>query len=153
MSEANPLSSKLLSSANRPLLIADAHRVLDDEVSKKGGLRGMALKGAYKSVSAINPSFIDGVIGALLDEWIRAYDEEYAAWEAQGCPGTFGAFLVSRKNDVAERMLEVTDRRAKASPHQGAAALYWKLRGGAKNHVVEALPAVADIVDRHLSRP
>jgi hypothetical protein len=150
MSENTPLSSKLLSSTNRPLLIADAHRVLDVEVSKKRGLGGLALKGAYKTVSAIKPSFIEGVIGALLDEWIRAYDEEYAAWDVQGRPGTFGSFLVSRKTDVAERMLEVTDRRAKASPHQTAAALYWKMRGGAKSHVVDALPAVAEIVDRHL---
>ena len=152
MVDSPSLSSKLLQPERRPLLVADAQTVLESEVARKRGLGGMALKGAYKSVSTISPGFIEGVIGALLDEWIHAYDAEYEMWISAGSPGTFGAFLVGRKEAVAERMLEVTDRRAERTAHRGAAKLYGKLRGGAKKHVMEALPAVADLVDTHLDR-
>ncbi|MBD91193.1 MAG: hypothetical protein CL940_12730 [Deltaproteobacteria bacterium] len=152
MSDSPHLSTRLLAPSNRPALIADAHEVLNTEVAKKSGLGGLALKGAYKSVSAISPGFIEGVLGVLLDEWIRAYDEEYTAWQAAGSDVSFGTWLVERQEVVSERMLEVTDRRAKSTSHQSAAKLYWKLRPGAKTHVITALPAVAGVVDRHLDQ-
>ena len=150
MSDSTHLSTRLLSPSNRPALIADAHQVLNTEVAKKSGLGGLALKGAYKSVSAISPGFIEGVLGVLLDEWIRAYDDEYTAWQGADSGLSFGGWLVDRQEQVSERMLEVTDRRAEGTSHRSAAKLYWKLRPGAKNHVMTALPAVADVIDRHL---
>lgn len=151
MSDPPNLSTLLLSPANRPGLISDAHQVLNAEVASKSGLGGLALKGAYKSVSAITPGFIEGVLGVLLDEWIRAYDAEYIAWQGSGSTASFGSWLVERQDAVSERMLEVTDRRARATSHQSAAKLYWKLRPGAKAHVVTALPAVAGVIDQHLA--
>lgn len=150
MSDSNSLSTRLLSPSNRPVLIADAHRVLNSEVAGKSGLGGLALKGAYKSVSAISPGFIEGVLGVLLDEWIRAYDEEFVAWKTADSGDSFGSWLVERQDQVSERMLDVTDRRAKSTTHKSAAKLYWKLRSGAKAHVMAALPAVATVVDKHL---
>lgn len=151
MSDAPNLSSLLLSPSNRPGLIADAHGVLNSEVAKKSGLGGLALKGAYKSVSAIAPGFIEGVLGVLLDEWIRAYDEEYVAWRASSSSASFGTWLVDRQDAVSERMLEVTDKRARATSHRSAGKLYWKLRPGAKAHVITSLPAVAGVIDQHLA--
>jgi len=133
-------------------LIADAHQVLNTEVASKKGLGGLALKGAYKSVSAISPGFIEGVLGVLLDEWIRAYDDEYAQWQNAGSSVSFGTWLVDRQDAVSERMLEVTDRRARGTSHQSAAKLYWKLRPGAKAHVMTSLPAVAGVIDQHLEK-
>lgn len=151
MSDAPNLSTLLLSPSNRPELIADAHKVLNAEVANKSGLGGLALKGAYKSVSAIKPGFIEGVLGVLLDEWIRAYDEEYVAWRESSSTASFGSWLVDRQDAVSERMLDVTDRRARGTSHQSAAKLYWKLRPGAKAHVITSLPAVAGVIDQHLS--
>jgi hypothetical protein len=112
----------------------------------------LALKGAYKTVSAIAPGFIEGVLAVLLDEWIRAYDEEYVSWRASGSSASFGTWLVDRQDTVSERMLEVTDKRARGTSHQSAAKLYWKLRPGAKAHVITSLPAVAGVIDQHLAR-
>jgi len=152
MSDPGNLSTLLLSPSNRPELIRDAHEVLNTEVAKKSGLGGLALKGAYKTVSTISPGFIEGVLGVLLDEWIQAYDEEYIAWKAAGVDTSFGAWLVHRRDAVSERMLEVTDRRARGTSHKSAAKLYWKLRSGAKAHVMTSLPAVAGVVDQHLEK-
>lgn len=152
MSDPGNLSTLLLSPSNRPELIRDAHKVLNAEVSKKSGLGGLALKGAYKTVSAITPGFIEGVLGVLLDEWIRAYDEEYIAWKDADLETSFGTWLVDRQDVVSERMLEVTDRRAHGTSHKSAAKLYWKLRPGAKVHVMTSLPAVAGVVDQHLEK-
>ncbi len=152
MSDSSHLSTLLLSPANRPELIADAHHVLNTEVASKTGLGGLALKGAYKSVSAIRPGFIEGVLGVLLDEWVRAYDEEYSQWKSADSSMSFGDWLVDREAIVSERMLEVTDRRARNTAHKSAAKLYWKLRPGAKVHVITALPAVAQVIDQHLNK-
>jgi len=144
------LSEKLITAANRPRLIADCARLIDDEVDKKSGLSGLVIKGAFKTVKAVKAGFIEQVIDNLLDRWVEKLDGHYQRWLAASAAGTFGAFCASDTAGVAEKLLEVTDDRAKKVDNKTIVALYNKLRPNAKEHVVSAVPGLGRVVDKHL---
>lgn len=144
------LSEKLLVPANRPRLIADCARLIDDEVDKKSGLSGLVIKGAFKTVKAVKAGFIEQVIDNLLDRWVEKLDSHYQRWQAAGSTGTFGGFCATDTGGVAEKLLEVTDDRAKKVDNKTIVALYGKLRPNAKEHVVSAVPGLGRVVDKYL---
>lgn len=144
------LKEKLLIPANRPRLVQDCRVLLDDEVDKKGGLSGLAIKGAFKVVKSIKPGFIESVIEGLLDEWVDKLEDHYQRHLASGSTRTFGAFAAADAGGVAEKLLEVTDARARKVDHKTVVSLYQKLRPNAKDHVVAAVPALGRVVDRYL---
>lgn len=145
------LRETLLTDARRPQLLADCQGVLDAEVAAKGGLSGMALKGAYRTVQKIKPGFVRGVMNLLLDEWVTDLEDTYQAWQADDGGGTYGSYLLARRDEVAERLLSVTDRRAAGTKHRTAGKLYKKLRPGAKAQVKESLPRACTVLDKHLA--
>jgi hypothetical protein len=51
---------------------------------------------------------------------------------------------------VADRLLEVTDARAKKVENRAVGAAYEKLRPSAKDHVITAVPGLGRVVDKHL---
>ena len=144
------LRDALFTPEKRPALVDDCHRLLDSEVGKKRGISGSVIKGAYKTVSKVKPGLIRGVMDLLLGEWMDALDPEYQAFLASDEGGTFGTYMLARKDAVAERMLAVTDRRAANTKHKTAGKFYNRLRSGAKAQVIESLPAAAVVLDRHL---
>ena len=49
------LTDMLLVPGNRPKVIADCVQLINEEVDSKGGLTGLAVKGAYALVKAVKP--------------------------------------------------------------------------------------------------
>lgn len=142
------LSESLLEEAKRPAFLADAVQVLDAEVSNKGGASGLAVKGGYAAVKKIGPSIIPDALESLapkLLEQLQPYWQEYQASDS----GDFGDILVADSDAVAEALLSVTDARAAASTRPAIQKVYNSLRGSAKKNVIEALPRVGDLVQRH----
>lgn len=142
------LSESLLEEAKRPAFLADAVQVLDAEVSDKGGASGLAVKGGYAAVKKIGPSIIPDALESLapkLLEQLQPYWQEYQASDS----GDFGDTLVADSDAVAEALLSVTDARAAASTRPAIQKVYNSLRGSAKKNVIEALPRVGDLVQRH----
>lgn len=143
------LQETLLTPINRPKLVRDCAGLIDEEVGKKGGLSGLAIKGAFATVKAIKPGFIDGVISTLLDEWVGKLEGHFGRWADGGKVGSFGATCSRDAGGVAEKLLEVTDARAKKADPK-IASLYNRLRPNAKDHVVSAVPGLGRIVDKYL---
>jgi len=150
MSETTTLPVLLLRPGSRPELVADCVTALEEEVASKTGIGGMALKGAYRSVKAIQPGFIPAVMNALLEEWSTELDGEFQAWKKDGGGQPFEGWLLDRKEQVADQMLAVTDRRAERSVHVAAKKVYMKLRPKAKEQVLVALPRVSRVLSRYL---
>jgi len=145
------LQDQLLTEDVRPQLVKECCTLLDNEVSRKRGFKGLAVKAAYKTVKALRRGFVPGVVDALLDEWVEELEPFYADYEGQDGALSFSRFLDSRRNEVAECLLSVTDKRAKTTTHRTAAKAYNKLRPGAKANVEEALPHLGDVVAKYLS--
>lgn len=142
------LADKLLAPDSRPALIQDCCTLIDQEVSAKKGLKGIAIKGAYGTVKAIRRGFVPGVVDALLDEFVAELEPYHEAFLASG-GGDLPSYLQQREEEVAESLLSVTDGRADKSTHKTAVKLYRKLRSGAKANVIGALPGLGRVVEAH----
>ncbi len=135
---------------SRAKVIEDCVGLIDAQVKAKGGLSGMALKGAYATIKTIKRGFVPSVVEALLDDWLGKLQPHHDKWAAGGA-GTFSEFVIARSDDVAEDLLQVTDERAAKTSHTTAKKAYEKMRGGAKRNVIEAIPELARLIEKHLA--
>lgn len=144
------LSEQLGGGEMRAKVIDDACRVLDQEVADKGGLSGIAIKGAYKVLQGVKPGFVREVVDNLLDDFLAALDPLYQEAASKQRPA--GAYLRENSSRVADALLAVTDRRATDAKRQMIRSAYEKLRPMAKKQVEAAAPRLADMVDRHAAK-
>ena len=147
------LEGHLLSDASkRPRLLDDCVRVIDAEVYSKGGLSGLAIKGAYKIVQAVKPGFVREAMDHLLNDFVKRLEPFYAQHRDLngGDPKKFTDYLSKRPGEVADALLGITDDRARNAKNPNIKATYNKLRPQAKKHVEEAVPRVGSTLSRHL---
>jgi hypothetical protein len=134
----------------RAAVVGDACHVLDLEVKDKGGLAGLAIKGAYKVVQGISPGFIPQVVDHLLPDFLDALDPVYQEALTKGeAPGPY---LRAQSGRVADALLAVTDKRAERAQRAVVKKTYDKLRPTAKRHVEDAAPRLAEMLERHAPR-
>ena len=131
----------------RPQIIDDCCRLLDAEVSRKKGIGGLAVKGGYKVLKTIKPGAVREAVDGLLDDFIDALEPFRSSWEEGGAAGTFAAHLQARDGQVAEALVQVTDAKARNTRHGNLRKVYQKLRPSAVNHVRQAVPALAVLID------
>lgn len=132
----------------REKVVDDACRVLDDEVSDKGGLSGLAIKGAFAVVKGIKPGFVKEVVDALLDDFLRCLDPLFQEATQKGVKP--GAYLQQNAGRVADALLAVTDTRAQKAQRAVIKSTYEKLRPTAKKQVEAAAPRLGALLDRHV---
>jgi hypothetical protein len=131
----------------RALIIDDGVRVIDAEVSDKGGISGMAIKAAYAMAKGVKPGMIANLLGNMLGEFLEELQPFYDQAKQQGVD--FKAFLAGRGPVVANALLAVTDRRAAKADGGTLKKGYEKLRPTAEKHVEQALPRLAELVKKH----
>ena len=129
----------------RPAVIEDCVALIDAQVKQKGFI----LKSAYATIKAIKRGFVPEVVDALLDDWLGKLQPHYDKWSAAKT-SSLTDFMVARSDDVAEDLLSVTDQRAEKTSHTTAKKMYLKMRDGAKKNVVEAIPDLAKMIEKHL---
>lgn len=133
----------------RPEVVAGCIVLIDAEVKAKRGVKGIAIKGAYRTVKAIKPRMVRDVVEALLDDWLAKMEPYYRDWTSAGS-GSFAEFVGERSEDVAEDLLTVTDERAAKTKHKTAGKLYRRLRPSAKVNVASAVPELGALIEGHL---
>src|SRR5881394_769520 len=97
------LSEILLVPGNRSKVVVDAVRVIDEEVDSKGGLSGLAVKGAYALVKAVKPGFVSEAVDHMLDDFVKRLEPFWADAQARNEP--VGALMSSRAPEVADALL------------------------------------------------
>jgi len=145
--EVATLKERLGAGEKRQQVIDDACRVLDEEVSDKGGLGGMAVKAAYSVVKGIQPGFIRHAVDGLLDEFLDVIDPFHR--EAMEKGKRPGEYVKSEASRVAEALLGVTDKKAERAQSGLLRKTYDKLRPTAKKHVEAAAPRMGQLLERH----
>jgi hypothetical protein len=90
-------------------------------------------------------------VDALLDDWLGKLQPHYDKWAAAPATTSFPDYVIARSDDVAEDLLQVTDGRAEKSTHTTAKKMYFKMRDGAKRNVVEAIPELSKLIEKHLA--
>ena len=134
----------------RDRVVADCVTLVDEEVKNKGGISGIAIKGAYGTVKTIKPRFVPEVVENLLDDWVAKLEPHYARWRSGGSVGSLAEYLTARADDVAEDLLAVTDERSARSKHKTAKKLYGKMRPSAKRNVSAAVPKLGALMEKHI---
>ncbi len=142
------LKELLANEQTRPAVIEDAQSVLDQEVNDKGGLSGVAIKAAYSVVKGIKPGFVREVIDALLDDFLDALDPLRQSAQEQGV--SVADYFRRDPDQVAEKLLAITDARAENASRAVIKKTYEKLRPSAKKHVAASVPRLAQMLERHL---
>ncbi|MSP63983.1 MAG: hypothetical protein EXR72_27305 [Myxococcales bacterium] len=142
------LADHLTAPEKRPVVIKELAVLVDQEVASKGGLSGFGIKAAYAMVKAIKPSFVPDVISGMFDECVAKLEPIYAEYAT----GSVKQHFAGRAPAVAEALLAVTDGRAQRTTHGTAKKAYLKLRPTAKRNVEEAVPRLAELIERH-TRP
>jgi hypothetical protein len=131
----------------RQQVIDDACKVLDQEVADKGGISGLAIKGAYKIVQGVKPGFVREAVDGLLDDFLNAVDPLYQ--EAATKKVSAGTYLRDNSSRMADALLAITDGRAQRAKSQVVRGTYEKLRPMAKKQVEAAAPRLGDLLNRH----
>lgn len=146
------LSTRLLADASkRPALLSDCERLINDEVSSKSGLTGMAIKTAYKVVCKVKPGIIREAMDGLLDDFVKRLDPFWQQHlEAGGAPEAFPTYMTSHASDIADGLLGITDERARRANNKTLVSAYEKLRPQGKKHVQEAVPGVSKMLSKYL---
>jgi len=139
------LVEKLAKDPVRPLVLADCIDLIEAQVKQKG----FVIKSAYATIKAIKKKFVPEVVDSMLDEWLDKIQPHYDKWSAQKA-STFSDYVVARGDDVAEDLLSVTDGRAARTSHTTAKKMYGRMREGAKKNVIEAIPQLAKMIEKHL---
>jgi len=130
----------------RAAVISDCVELIDHQVKAKGFI----MKSAYATIKAIKKGFVSETVDALLDDWLNKLQPHYDKWAATK-PSSLSDFLTARSDDVAEDLLKVTDQRAEKTSHTTAKKMYLKMRDGAKKNVVEAIPDLAKMIEKHVA--
>jgi len=142
------LSESLLDDAKRQAFLADAQKVLDAEVSDKGGASGLAVKAGYAAVKKVSPTIIADALSSFVPKFVEQLEPYWNEFQGSG-QDRFADVLAAKQDEVAEALLSVTDARAESSSRPALQKVYSSLRSSAKKNVAEALPRVADLVQRH----
>jgi hypothetical protein len=132
----------------RPKVVSRCARLIDEEVGRKSGISGMAIKAAYKLVQKIKPSMVSDVTDRLLPDFARSLDPIFqeSVEEAEGSDASLADVFrthVDRDADrAADALLGVTDAKIDVA-RPAIKKAYSKLRGSAKGHVEQAVPGLA----------
>jgi len=145
------LTEVLLVPGSRPKVVADCVRVIDEEVDSKGGLTGLAVKGAYALVKTVKPGFVSEAVDGMLDDFVKRLEPFYAAAQAKNEP--IGPALSTRAGEVAEALLSISDERAQRSKNGTLKKAYDKLRPTGKKHVEAAVPRVGRLIAKYAAAP
>ena len=141
------LNDVLNDEAKRASITEDVCRLVDDEVGKQRGIRGVAVKAGYKLIQGVKPGFVRKVVQALLPEFAAALEPIREQAVTQGQP--VGSYFSAHTQEVAEALLAVTDGRAQSSEHRSVKGAYAKLRGSARSNVESAVPGLGKIIETY----
>lgn len=139
------LGELLNDSAIKASLVEDCDRLINEQVSQKGGVSGMAYKTAYRVVKGIGPTYVRGAIGRVLPSALEALEP---VWQEGMQAGDPVHYLEQHRSRTADLLLSVTDHRIQYSSGP-IVSVYNQLRKSVKSDVEAAVPTIASILARH----
>ncbi|MGD1896393.1 MAG: hypothetical protein ACFB16_05500 [Phormidesmis sp.] len=141
------LTNKIQDAAVKDAIAHDCAQLIDQQVSAKSGLSGMALKAAYGVIKGIGSNYVPGAIKRLLPEACAAIEP---IWEEGVAKGEPVAHMSNQRDRAADLILGATDARIQRAGSGIISGTYNKLRKSIKSDVVEAVPEVAQILYQHV---
>lgn len=132
-------------------VLRDSARVLDEEVAKKSGLSGLALKGAYKLLKSVKQGkAIRKVLEVLIPEFANRLEPYYQRYQTEGQGKSWSEFLRPHHEALADAFLAITDAKARTADSAQVRKTYEKLRPRAREDVLGSMPALTRMMETYL---
>lgn len=125
---------------------ADCARLMDEQVSTKGGIAGLAIKTTYGMLKGLGADYIPGAIQRLLPDACVALEP---IWQEGLAVGNPVEHLDQHRARTADMILGITDARIERSNNKIVRASYGKLRQSVKGDIEAAIPGLAQILSTH----
>jgi len=143
------LTDILTNESKKNEVVQDALALLDEEVARKKGVSGMAIKTGYKTVKGVKPGFLRGAVEDLLPEFAEALDPLYQ--ESVQKNVQVDQYLSDNSGRVADALLAITDGKAERAKTAVVKSAYKRLRGYARKNVEEAAPGIGRMIEKHVT--
>ena len=143
------LKDILLESNNRDRVIGDCVSLVESEVASKSGLGGMAVKTAFGVIKKLHPQIIHMAVNKLIDDFVDAMDPLYSDYKTGGA-SNLESHWNSKRVELADALLGVTDRRISKAENKTIKKAYSKLRPSGAKHVEASIPGIAQVVSRYV---
>lgn len=111
----------------------------------------MTVRTALNLAQRAKPNLIDRGVRALLPDFMCALDPLYSDYLNTDGWRTFGQYLLSHKEQTIITLFAVTDARVAEVKNKAVRTGYERLRNRGEREVGDALPAIADVISRHLN--
>jgi hypothetical protein len=133
--------------------IKDCSQMIDKEVGSKKGSMGMVIKISFKAFKALKKGIVEDAVRVLFDDFVSVFDRYYDefAGSEKGADNSFKPWLIQKDTQLAEHLLEITDKIMNSSDKNTIRGIYNKLRKTAQRHVVAAVPNIADLILQYVS--
>lgn len=140
------LSDGLLDPQKKAMLVDDCCKMIDAQLASKSGMSGIVLKTAFAALKGVKPGYIPYIVEQLLPPCFEAIDPIWSEGTDKGDPV---AYLVANRSRTADALLSVTDTRVEKTTRAIVRSTYEKLRGSAKQHLEEAVPDFAKVIENY----
>ncbi|MEB3229948.1 MAG: hypothetical protein VKJ64_02990 [Leptolyngbyaceae bacterium] len=137
------LNDILSDSTVKDKVIADCIQLMDEQVTAKKGIGGMALKTAYRVIKGLGPNYLSSAVNTLLPTVCDAIDP---IWDDAVKSDDAVEYLSQNRSEVADQLLGVTDARIAKSSNKAVKGAYNQLRKSIKGDVEDAVPGLAKII-------
>lgn len=142
------LTEILMNDTTRPKVEADCAALIEAEVASKGGISGLAVKAAFKTIKLFKRDIVPDAVHHLLPDFIEKMEPFYAEHLAAG-GRDIKAFAVGHADRIADALISITDARAERSKHTTLVKAYKSLRPRGREQVVQAMPGIGDVLAKN----
>lgn len=129
-------------------IATDCAKLMEDQVSQKKGITGLAFKAVYGALKGVSPDYIKEAIERLLPPVSIALDPLWNQGLEMGDPLKY---LVENNSNTADVILSVTDAKIEKSQNKIVKIAYNKVRPSVKGEVAEAIPGLTQILGNYIN--
>ncbi len=140
------LSDELLNPNKKAKVIDECCNLIERQLASKSGISGIGLKTAFAALKGVKPGYIPYVVEMILPQCLTVLEPLWNEGVDKGDPVEH---LISNRSGTADALLSVTDVKVKNVKRQIVRGMYEKLRGTAKQHVEQAVPDLARVIDSY----
>jgi hypothetical protein len=143
------LSDILLTPQKKEALFSECGQLLESQIANLSGLKGMALKTTVNMLKSAKPGVLDRAVSILIPEFLKILEPLHQKFTQSG-DGDFSLFLQKHARETSSALLSVADARI-TNASSSAQSVYAKFRGTAEAQILEALPHLSKILNKHLN--
>lgn len=143
------LEDSLLAPHQRDAIVADAVKLIEAHLERRGGLRGMAMKTALGIAKKAVPNLLPRAVNRLLPDFAAALDPLYQEFR-ESTDRDFSLFLRKQDDRARAALLGAADARIGGVRNELLRKTYASFRGSADEELKQALPQIAKLISGYL---